>query len=187
MAIQSLSGSSQFAGLKNQYKPGPNAGVLLNIGFKGFSIQPEISYSAKGEILPVQDYAAGGIDYPVERNNAELDYFEESVNVLYHAPISKNVYLQLGGGPYFGQGVSISITSGPEKEPASFSDDRAFAYHYKSDDYGINLIGGVMIKKTVFVNLQYGLGLANISNNTFPADNIKNRVISLSVGYLFNN
>jgi hypothetical protein len=53
-------------------------------------------------------------------------------------------------------------------------------------DLGINM-GVGMEMDAIIVRIQYGYGLTNITKGGLNSDDIKNRVISFSIGYLFGD
>ncbi len=93
------------------------------------------------------------------------------------------------GGGYLGVGLSgeveaESTTAGQTQtstEDLEFGDDGDI----KRLDYGA-LIGAGVEVNSVFVELSYGLGLADISVVDSDDFSINNRLISLSLGYRFN-
>jgi hypothetical protein len=108
--------------------------------------------------------------------SSKLNYIELPINFLYKIKIVPGTSVHLGGGPYFAYGVSETIKT----------DDPTFPYNShnfinKNPDYGVDFIAGVVIKSKFIVDAGYGLGLANIGYY----GTLKNRVMSLSVGYLF--
>ena len=54
---------------------------------------------------------------------------------------------------------------------------------YKKGDFGINVLAGIELIKGVTLNGNYGLGLSNISSE--EGTTAKNKVVSVSVGFLF--
>jgi outer membrane protein with beta-barrel domain len=180
-----MSNSDGYDQIKNQYTPGFNAGGLLNIDFKSITIQPGVFFTTKGQELPQQTTSInfGEYNYIGPKYVYTLDYIEESVVVLYNAPIAPDLIIQLGGGPYVGQGISAKVTTGQQNLSAGFTNSAKVSYRFKNPDYGLNLIGGIELKKKFLADLEYSQGFANVSNESYPS--FKNSVFSISLGYLF--
>ncbi|MDB5137945.1 MAG: PorT family protein [Mucilaginibacter sp.] len=181
MSTQSLSKDDPLSGFKYQYTTGFNAGVILDIDFKNFSLEPGVSFTTKGEKRPSQQLPAnfsGPAGYNAPQATFTLDYIEASFNAFYNIHVAPGAIIHLGGGTYLGNGIAASATG----LKASFNNDPNAAIHYKNPDYGVNFIAGVKLKKKILIDLGYSLGIADVSPNS---SSLKNRVASLSVGYLF--
>lgn len=159
---------------------GFNAGGIADISFQNFSIQPGIFYSTKGEKIVANLVDAYQASAGTSTYNTKLNYIEVPVNFLYKINIvAPEINIHLGGGPYFGYGISKTISVKNNNSTSSYDNDHKFVN--KNPDYGINFIVGTKINR-IIVDASYGLGLANIGYNGYT---LENRVISLSVGYLF--
>jgi hypothetical protein len=187
---QSLSGYSLYGYLANtQSVTGFNVGGIVDIGFGNFSIQPGLFYSTEGTKVPShpnENPTEGPTTYVIPTANFNLKYLELPVNFVYSAPISKYLSIQLGAGPYIGYGVSADTKTAYAQTPDSFNDSQSSGVHYKNPDFGANFLAGVKVQQFL-IDVQYSLGLTNISNtnNAYPASDVKNKVLSVSVGYLF--
>ena len=110
-------------------------------------------------------------------------------------PLTLKANFELGGvtayvygGGYLGVGITgeskskttIGGITETETEDVEFGEDGDF----NRLDYGA-LIGAGVEVNSVFVELSYGLGLANISSFDSDDFSVKNRLISLSLGYRF--
>lgn len=182
--------------IDDQNNPGFQAGIIANIGFKHFSIEPGAFFITKGEKFR-EDYSDPALLYRVVANGTiKLNYFEFPVNVLYKQQIAPTVKIYAGGGPYFGLGLSGKGTAtliatesgGSSTTTTSSAHDIKFGSDqntddYKNPDYGINLVAGVELQKHFTVDISYALGLANLTWGQGYV--IKNRTVGLSVGYLF--
>jgi hypothetical protein len=174
--------NSNIAGPDNSLLPGFNAGVIADIGFQNFSIQPGVFYSTKGEKIILQLVYANQQNAGTSNSNFELNYVEVPVNFFYKIPLAHQLMMHLGGGPYFGYGVSESMTANITPNNGSLpSSDNNSKFTNKNPDYGLNFIAGLEIKSKFIIDAGYGLGLANIGYY----GEIKNRVLSISIGYLF--
>jgi opacity protein-like surface antigen len=86
-------------------------------------------------------------------------------------------------GPYIGIGLSgqrYDSGAGTDVNWGSDSENDDL----KRLDFGLLIGGGVEIK-SIQIGLTYGLGFANISSYTAYETKISNRVLGLSVGYMF--
>jgi len=178
LSNQTLSGAGQSIYSKNL--SGFNVGGIMDLGWGDFSIQPGIFFTTKGyESTPIpitgnQTYG-GGV-------KTKLNYIQIPVNLLYHIHIVPGLKFYLGGGPYLGYGVSGSISGDGESDDIHFS-KTTDGFSYKNPDFGVNFIAGFEIKKTILLDASYGLGLSNITYS--PTATMHNRVLGISVGYMF--
>ena len=159
---------------------GFHAGVIADIGLKNISIQPGLFFTTKGEVIPENMMQNTGQNLGVYNAKEVLNYIELPVNLLYKVKAAPLVKIYFGGGPYLAYGIS-----GHGTQAGAFS---TYTVHfdsngYKNPDYGFNFVAGVELFKKLLIDANYGLGLGNLSR----ADGltIRNRVIGVSVGYLF--
>jgi hypothetical protein len=155
-------------------------GGTVDFGFKNFAIQPGLMFSVKGQQF--NQMIVGGDAVATTPERYKLTYLELPLNFLYRKKLTEDVMLNLGGGPYFAYGLSARVTSSEGDRQGTFNDDPSFSVAYKNPDYGVNFMAGVKLQQVVF-DVQYGLGLANLSYN--PNNILKNRVWSISMGYMF--
>ena len=191
-----------FTGLQAQVKFGPKVGMNLStmtIKSSGISFDPKmlvgfhagvVSEIGLTDNLKLQP----GILYSSKGSKYELTLFEESfdfslapafievpVNLLYSfgpGDTKFNVF----AGPYFAYGIGGKFKSDGESEDIIFgtSEDDDM----KPLDIGVNFGVGVNIKGFL-ISAQYGLGLANLTTEDTGDTEMKNKVIGISVGYLF--
>lgn len=157
----------------------------MNIDFSHFTLQTSLSYTTKGERVPMQPSPltpAGSNQYIVPLTTYRLNYIETSVNALYNIHVAPFAVIQLGGGPYLADGLSASYTIGGVKHAATFGNDPGVVgFKYKNPDYGVNFLGGVKLKNKVLIDFGYSIGLANV----YYGSKMQNRLLSISAGYLF--
>lgn len=104
-----------------------------------------------------------------------LMYVELPVNAIFSFDMGADKF-QIIAGPYLGILVD-------EKPKIGYSLNGISA---KTMDYGINM-GVGMEMDAIITRIQYGYGLANIYKGGFNSDDIKNRVISISIGCMFGD
>jgi len=157
-----------------QYIVGFNAGVIVDIGFANFLIQPGLLYSEKGEKVEVFIDDGNGPGPSVVSGAERLGYLELPVNFLYVIKEIKFAKVYIGGGPYIGYGLSVSVYADGKTTSYSFNKFQS------NPDYGLNALLGAEFKNRILVNAGYGFGLGNVSDG----NTLQNRVISVSVGYM---
>jgi hypothetical protein len=173
-----LSASSGGVTASSSSTTGFHVGGVADIGFGDWSLQPGILYSTKG----------GSYGTSTDGVKLTLNYIEIPVNVLYNIPAGVGKVF-IGGGPYFGWGVSgkgtvtglgTSTGSGSETTNVTFGSGQNDT---KNPDYGINILGGFRFQSGISLSAGYGIGLGNLSNDS--SGSIKNNVLSFSAGYFF--
>ena len=173
-------GDSYYSSL---YTTGFNAGIFADFGLNNFSIRPGISITTKGERFKAATVDNNGSNAGAIATNLKLDYIEVTLNFLYHTAAAPDADIYFGGGPYFAYGVGGSISNSMTSYPVYFKNSNdPTTLNYKNPDIGVNIVAGVILQKKLMIDAGYGLGLTSISLGTAS---IQNRVISLSVGYLF--
>lgn len=175
-----LAASSGGLTLTSSSTTGFHVGAVVDLGFDNWSLQPGLLYSTKGGTYG--SAADGGTA------KLTLNYVEVPVNLLYNIPLVVGKVF-IGGGPYFGYGISgkgtttgafTSTGSGTETQNLTFGSGPGDT---KNPDYGVNFIGGFRFNTGLSFSVGYGLGLGNLSNDSSAT--IKNNVVSVSVGYFF--
>jgi hypothetical protein len=191
-----------FTSLQAQVKFGPKAGMNLStmtLKSSGISFDPKmlvgfhaglVSEIGLTDNLKLQP----GILYSSKGSKYELTLFEESfdfsmvpafievpLNVLYSFGQGETKF-NIFAGPYFAYGIGGKFKSDGETEDIIFgtSEDDDM----KPFDIGVNFGAGVNIKGFL-VSAQYGLGLANLTTEDTGDTEMKNKVIGISVAYLF--
>lgn len=185
----SLIGSNQAPSSLYGYR----AGGFADISLGHFSFQPGLYYTqkgAKGDITKVETFS--GVNYTYHTTaDIETVYLEVPVNILYHVPvIIGDIFV--GGGPYFGVGtqgvISTSYsatassgisTSHSERNNVTFGSGQN---DMKNPDYGLNAVAGLEFKNHFLIDFGYSAGLRNLDNS---GGSLKNKVLSVSVGYTF--
>lgn len=176
-----------------------HAGIYLDLPLAPvFSIQPGLMVSGKGAKYTVGDKSSANW-YEAKTNPI---YLELPVNAVGKIPLAPHTNIFIGAGPYVAMGIAgkrtvegslVGVDYSKEEnikfgddDPANGSNGSNNSGNVKRWDWGINFMGGVEISHFT-VNAGYGLGLANINPGSSNNDNdkYKNRVFSVSVGFLF--
>ena len=181
------------------------AGAVLEIAFRKFSVQPALLFSQKGEVFHMQTSHSGvaGTSRRDTRRTSRVNWLELPVNVVYtvHG-------VQLSAGPYVALAVSgrqqstwrfISSTPIVGPTESAYGGNIAFddGSHNRRFDAGVNFNVGYR-RGPLQVQLGYGVGLRNLHqvpaidfdnvtdpqfNHDFDADAAYNRVAQLSATY----
>lgn len=161
----------------------------IKIG-KATTLQPGLSFSVKGNKSVEQHNSisyGSPVPFTTERN-LNIYYLELPVNVLYNKELSLGT-AYVGGGAYVAYAISGRIRSIDKRniyvkrgsaERVEFGDQPE---QLDKSDYGLNAVAGFRLKNKIDFSLNYGFGLANISNN--PAFKSHNRNVGISLGYIF--
>jgi hypothetical protein len=183
--------------IDSQNKTGYQAGLIVDVGFKNFSIEPGLFFITKGEKFKEQYTDQAALYSVTASGSTKLNYFAIPVNVLYKLQAAPAVKFYTGGGPYLGFGLSgkgtaivTSTQSGGGSSTTTINATHDIKFgndettdEYKNPDYGINFVAGVELNKRITIDLNYSLGLANLAWGQGYA--ARNRTLGLSVGYLF--
>jgi hypothetical protein len=176
-----------------QNKTGFRVGVVGDITFQHFIIQPGLLFITKGYKFSDEfSYSNNYQSYSYHQTGSEkFNYLELPVNLLYKIQATPTAKIYAGGGPYTGYALSGSTTSQTTgSQTSDYHGNLTFGNDHTKDDfklfdYGVNFIAGIELKKHYTIDLNYSLGLRNIDWTTDDNINIKNRSLGLSVGYLF--
>jgi hypothetical protein len=151
---------------------GFHVGGIVDIPFmETMSFQPGLLFSVKGY----------KIDNDAMKSTGTPLFIEIPLNVVYKIPFGENKIL-INAGPYLGYGIAGKSKVGDEKDNIKWGnkDDS----DSKPLDFGLNIGAGAQIKN-ILVNLNYGFGFANLTPKGDSDNKSSNRVIGISVGYLF--
>ena len=141
------------------------------------SIQPGLGLSGKGFKLKVIVNQSGD----EKTTTANGMYLEFPVNAVAKFKAGSLGKIFLGAGPYAAVGIIGQIKSEDGKM-------NYFGNEYlsvKRGDFGLNFLGGLEINNGLLFNVNYGLGLANITKSEYANYKAKNNVVSLSIGFNF--
>jgi hypothetical protein len=193
-----------FTGLPAQMTFGPKAGINLStmtLESSGISMDPrmlmgfhigmisEIQLTGNLVLQPGVLYSSKGSRYEITFQQTVFkytlapNYIEIPLNAAYSFEPGR-VKFSFFAGPYFAFGIGGTRKSGSNTTNINFgsgeNDDM------KSSDIGINTGAGVEINGMT-ISAQYGFSLTDLSSSADYDTEMKNRVIGLSISYLFGN
>lgn len=168
---------------------------------KILSLQPGVFYTTKGAKLESGD-KDNSATIPYRKYTTRPQYIEVPLNVIGKIPVGTNTRLFAGIGPYMAFGVAgknkvsttlAGVTTSTESN-IKWDDDTPFhdgdpnqgLDKYKRFDWGGNVQVGAEFRNFL-VSAQYGHGFGKINSGGDDSrnDKNKNRVFSVSLGYLF--
>ncbi|HVI43671.1 MAG TPA: porin family protein [Chitinophaga sp.] len=183
---------------------GFNVGAIVDLPLvpKILSFQPGVFYTTKGSKIDAGTKSGATPTSPYLKTSVNPSYIEVPLNFVAKLPVGPSVKLFAGAGPYFAYGVGgkfknevyNGVTTVTTSTNIKWDDDTPFnggdpnkaLDKFKRFDWGGNVQVGAEIKNFL-ISAQYGIGFAKIrsgqDNSTDNKD--KNRVFSVSVGYLF--
>jgi hypothetical protein len=125
--------------------------------------------------------------------------YKTKLNLFYlDIPLSAKATVDIGGakiygtfGPYIGMALSGKIKNEYTENGETETEEENVNWGSDEDeddlkrlDYGLTAGAGIEFN-SIQIGITYGLGLANISTYTESEENIKNRVLGISLGYKF--
>jgi hypothetical protein len=173
--IANQTGFGKYAGISTLVAF--NAGITVDMDFKDFAFQPGLLYSGKGHSQTIYLNPSYG-QFTTQVIRTQLNYLDIPLNLVGKIYASKNVSFNLGGGAYFGMGVSASSTGQGQTTQLGFGDNGIF----RSLDYGANVVAEAEFNDFFLIKTNYSYGLADISHNSAEWHN---HVFGLSVAFLF--
>jgi hypothetical protein len=188
---------------KDRSLSGYHVGVIADVPLvpKILSFQPGVFYTTKGSKLVSGD-KDNSTTVPYRKYTTRPQYIEVPLNFIGKIPVGTNTRLFAGIGPYFAFGVAgknkvsttlAGVTTSTESDikwdddtPFNEGDPNQGLNKYKRFDWGGNVQVGAEFRN-VLVSAQYGYGFGKINSGADDSrnDKNKNRVFSVSLGYLF--
>ncbi|HEY9261347.1 porin family protein [Chitinophaga sp.] len=179
---------------------GFNVGAIVDLPLvpKILSFQPGAFYTTKGSKVDLGDKAST----TYSKFTTNPSYIEIPLNFIAKLPIGENARLFAGVGPYFAFGVAgknkyeatvgettLSSSSGikwDDDTPFNNGDPNQGFDKFKRFDWGGNVQVGAELSNFL-ISAQYGIGFAKVRSgqDNSTDEKSKNRVFSVSVGYLF--
>ena len=176
MNLSTMTLKSSGISLDPKMLVGFHAGVISEIGLtENLFLQPGVLFSSKGS-----KYELTLLEQTFKFSMAP-GVIEVPVNVLYSFGTG-SVKLNLFAGPYVALGITGKTKIDEESQDISYgsSDEDDM----KPFDFGLNFGAGVNINGFL-ISAQYGFGLANLAPDTSGDSEMKNKVLAISMGYLF--
>ncbi len=163
----------QVFGEKMESKWGLCVGGFIRFNIsKAFAIQPEVLYTMKGAKI-----GATVLDI-TSKWEFSLSYLEVPVLVKFMIPAPGGVKPNLYAGP----ALAIKLSGKIKHEVPGWPVEEEDIEGMKDTDFGLIVGAGIDFGK-LMVDLRYVLGLTAISDDA--NNDIKNRVISLMIGFSF--
>lgn len=160
-----------------------------------FSLQSGLSFIGKGtESDNVSDIEAeAGVTVTGKAKINPL-YLELPVNAIVNFEAGNGKFF-VGAGPYVAMGiagkvkVTGSATGNGSTATATVKEDIKFGTGdddlLKRGDFGLNFLAGYELNNGFNIQAGYGLGLSNLLDVDSNIASMKNRVLSIGVGYSF--
>jgi hypothetical protein len=156
-----------------RYYPKTSGGIHFGVFYeytisKNFALQPSFIFSAKGS------------DYKIDTTEFSIApaYIEVPINASFNFG-SRDVKVSLFSGPYFAYAFGgYKIESGSAYKSISYGSGKN--YDLRPFDIGFNIGASVKIKRYQ-ISFQYGMGLTNISPVRTADEEMKNKVIGISI------
>ena len=177
-------------------KIGIQFGAIYEISLSDLiSIQPEFLYIQKGARFEPEDYYGYGYYYGAGEIEVEnkffFNYLELPVLLKFKFGDNNNTNFFLTAGPSFGYlsngKIEFELTTDgrtqTQSEDIEFEDDDDISRFDLSASFGAGVGLPLGIGRLTF-ETRYLLGLSNLNSNNDFDDNIKNRGLAISLGYM---
>ena len=163
----------------NNMKLGPNVGFFAKLPIaRGFSIQPELTYSNKGAKLRYDNFVLGSGEY-----RFNLHYVELPVMAVINLGSNFNIH----GGPYIGYLAGATIKDMDDNGTINDATDLN-AENFNRFDAGLAAGIGVDISN-VTIGARYSYGMSEIGKSGSLSGNLtgdsKNSVVGIYIGIGF--
>lgn len=165
--LASISLKSEGVSLDTKALAGINLGFISEFTLNdNLFLQPGLLFSTKGSKYKISDLS-------FNTNNIEIP-----INLLYKFGTGSTKVFGFAG-PYIGYAVSGKYSSEGLSSDIKFSGDNK---DMNAFDLGLNIGVGVEVSN-LQISAQYGLGLVELNSDN--SGSLKNKVLGLSVAYLF--
>ena len=162
--------SAMGMGVSPKSLTGFHAGFVGDFQIKeSFFFNSGILYSLKGF----------KIDSDGETGSENINYLVVPLNMAYKFPIKDNSKFLIQAGPYLGYALNGKSKSGGESSDIEFGSGGMNRL-----DYGVGFGAGIEFG-SVTATLNYELGLANLVDDPSSETKLKNKVIQISLSYMF--
>lgn len=168
-------GSAKFGGesQSSDMKMGLHIGAIVDLSLgESLALQPGLLFSMKGQ---QEDYEGVTV-------KTNINYLEVPINLMYKFDAG-NMKIMAFAGPYLGYALSAKMKAEDEEMELNIGTDEN-EDDIKPLDLGLNIGAGVQFGG-LQITANYGLGMANLLPGGDSDNYAKNRVIGISVAYLF--
>ena len=169
--------------LDSSSKAGFTAGVMVEIPMtKKFSIQPEIMYSQQGTKTSFSDSDVTNSNY---ESTIKLNYLNIPVMLKYYVIEG----LSVQAGPQIG--ILLKTNNKYKDNFLGYDNQESFDLkEYSSGiDTSLNVGLGYQFKDKFYTDLRYNISYSNVfkdgDTNHFIDNDMKNRVLQITIGYFF--
>ena len=168
--------------IKNSELPTFHAGFIVNIALKNhFYFQPGLLINNKGSQSDLQFTDNSGTMIGTVHSKNTITYLETPLNFGYLIDVSDKLKIYAQAGPFVAYPLFTKnkITAdAPNLISGNYSEKLTRL------DYGVNIGAGIEVSNFL-IGVQYGASLANLQTNGNSNNSIKNKLFSISTGYLF--
>lgn len=185
-----LSNLSFSEGSDPDSKIGFHLGGFAEIGISDkFAIQPELLFSTQGaKTEESESYSSFGNYYSYnEENKINLSYINLPVIAKFY--VIKSLALEAGPQVGFLVGAKYKYEwfENDNGDVISGSGSRDAKKDIKGTDFSFNFGASYNFTNNLFAGLRYNVGLSDINEHqdSYDRNDVKNNVLSLSVGYKF--
>jgi len=169
--------------LDSSSKAGFTAGVMIEIPMtKKFSLQPEILYSQQGTKTSFSDSDVTNSNY---ESTIKLNYLNIPVMLKYYVIEG----LSVQAGPQIG--ILLKANNKYKDNFLGYDNQESFDLkEYSSGiDTSVNVGLGYQFKDKFYTDLRYNISYSNVfkdgDTNHFIDNDMKNRVLQITIGYFF--
>ena len=169
--------------LDSSSKAGFTAGVMVEIPMtKKFSLQPEIMYSQQGTKTSFSDSDVTNSNY---ESTIKLNYLNIPVMLKYYVIEG----LSVQAGPQIG--ILLKANNKYKDNFLGYDNQESFDLkEYSSGiDTSVNVGLGYQFKDKFYTDLRYNISYSNVfkdgDTNHFIDNDMKNRVLQITIGYFF--
>ncbi|MFM7618663.1 MAG: porin family protein [Bacteroidota bacterium] len=145
-----------------------------------------LNYSTKGYSSSATVEFPGLFKVDTE-GSSSLNYLEIPINIGYRV----GDLITIQAGPYLGLLMGVSNKSKSTtldyttNTTTTAEDSDNDATGWSKSDFGLNIGAGLNVSESLSIRLNYGLGLANIMDDSAVSNTYKNNVLSVGIGYTF--
>jgi opacity protein-like surface antigen len=145
-----------------------------------------LNYSTKGYSSSVTVDVPGFLKVDTE-GSSSLNYLEIPINIGYRV----GDLITIQAGPYLGLLMGVSNKSKSTtldyttNTTTMAEDSNTDATGWSKSDFGLNIGAGLNVSESLSIRLNYGLGLADLNDDSNVTYTYTNNVLSVGLGYKF--